>query len=225
MKNPNFNVKFSKKIKACPDIHIPVSVVGGIDSADMADQILDEGGSDMVAIARALLTDGNLLNKAYRGEDSYVPRPCIRCWDCCGAGYQHIHCAVNPQLCRDARYSSVKKAETKKSAPKAEKPKAEPKNKEMSNLEKLKKMLDAEGVNYGEACVSFKIDNIDELSEEKAAVTIRNWSKFLDAIAKRRMESLAKLRGAIKFFAGEKANIKIAFQEEEEKQFLILLGK
>lgn len=109
-----FNVKFSRQIRACPEIRIPISVVGGIDSADMAEQILDEGGSDMVAIARALLTDGALLNKAYRGEDSYVPRPCIRCWDCCGAGYQHIHCAVNPQLCRDARYSSVKKAETKK---------------------------------------------------------------------------------------------------------------
>ena len=108
-----YNVQFSRQVKQCPDIHIPVSVVGGIVSAEMADQIIDEGGADMVAIARALLSDPDLLNKSYRGKADQV-RPCLRCWDCCGSGYQHIHCAVNPALCRTPRYASVHPAPIQK---------------------------------------------------------------------------------------------------------------
>ncbi len=108
-----FNVKFSRQIRQCPDIRIPVSVVGGIVSAEMADQIIDEGSADMVAMARALLSDPDMLNKSYRGRPEDA-RPCLRCWDCCGSGYQHIHCAVNPGLCRSGRYASVQPAREKK---------------------------------------------------------------------------------------------------------------
>ena len=108
-----FNVKFARQIRQCPDIRIPVSVVGGIISAEMADQIIDEGSADMVAMARALLADPDMLNKSYRGKAEDA-RPCLRCWDCCGNGYNHIHCAVNPALCRDARYAEVRPARTAK---------------------------------------------------------------------------------------------------------------
>ena len=97
------NVPLAREVKQCPDIRIPVSVVGGIVSAEMADKIIDEGSADMVAIARALLADPDMLNKSYAGHPEKA-RPCLRCWNCiCDVG-QHVRCSVNPQLCRTDRY-------------------------------------------------------------------------------------------------------------------------
>lgn len=104
------NVPLARQVKQCPDIHIPVSVVGGI-SVDMAEQIIAEGSADMVAIARAFLADPDMLRKCYRGKPEDV-RPCLRCWGCAGAG--HVQCAVNPQLGRTERYARVSKADTVK---------------------------------------------------------------------------------------------------------------
>ena len=98
------NVPFARRIKQCPDIHIPVSVVGGIVTAEQADEIIDEGSADMVAIARALLSDPDMLNKSYRGEPEKAT-PCLRCWDCIGGIGNSVHCAVNPRLGRNDRYS------------------------------------------------------------------------------------------------------------------------
>jgi 2,4-dienoyl-CoA reductase-like NADH-dependent reductase (Old Yellow Enzyme family)/thioredoxin reductase len=104
------NVPLARQVKQCKDIHIPVSVVGGI-SVDMAEQIIAEGSADMVAIARAFLADPDMLKKCYRGKPDEV-RACLRCWNCAGAG--HVQCAVNPQLGRTERYSRVPKADVKK---------------------------------------------------------------------------------------------------------------
>ncbi|SHI09550.1 2,4-dienoyl-CoA reductase [Sporobacter termitidis DSM 10068] len=104
------NVPLARQVRQCPDIHIPVSVVGGI-SVDMAEQIIAEGSADMVAIARAFLADPDMLKKCYRGKPEDV-RPCLRCWGCAGAG--HVQCAVNPQIGRTERYARVHKADEKK---------------------------------------------------------------------------------------------------------------
>lgn len=104
------NVPLARQVKQCPDIRIPVSVVGGI-SVDMAEQIIAEGSADMVAIARAFLADPEMLRKCYRGKPEDV-RPCLRCWGCCA--YGHVQCSVNPQLGRTERYARVYKAEKKK---------------------------------------------------------------------------------------------------------------
>ena len=97
------NVPLARHIKQDPDIHIPISVVGGIVTAEMADQIIDEGSADMVAIARALLSDPDMLNKSYRGKPETAV-PCLRCWNCLGGIGYHLRCAVNPSLCRNERY-------------------------------------------------------------------------------------------------------------------------
>ncbi|MDR3209414.1 MAG: FAD-dependent oxidoreductase [Oscillospiraceae bacterium] len=107
------NVPFAREIKACPDIKIPVSVVGGITTPELAEQILEEGSADMVAMARGLLADPDLLNKAYRAQEIRV-RPCLRCWGCAGGYGTHIHCAVNPQLARTYRYAKPRLAERQK---------------------------------------------------------------------------------------------------------------
>ena len=106
------NVPYARAVKQCPDIHIPVSVVGGID-VDMAEKIIAEGSADMVAIARGLLADPDMIKKCYRGKSEEV-RPCLRCWGCAGNYASHVQCAVNPALGRTGRYAKVQKAEEKK---------------------------------------------------------------------------------------------------------------
>ena len=106
------NIPLSRAVKQCPDIHIPVSVVGGID-VEMADKIIDEGSADMVAIARGLLADPDMLKKCYRGKPDEV-RPCLRCWGCLVNYAGHVQCAVNPALGRTERYTRVRKADEKK---------------------------------------------------------------------------------------------------------------
>ncbi|MDR2133168.1 MAG: NAD(P)/FAD-dependent oxidoreductase [Clostridiales Family XIII bacterium] len=107
------NVPYAREIKACKDIRIPVSVAGGITTAEMADALIAEGSVDMVSIARALLADPDMLNKSWRGEPERA-RPCLRCWMCAGGYGTHIHCAVNPRLARTWRYSRPWPAEKKK---------------------------------------------------------------------------------------------------------------
>ena len=107
------NVPFARAIKENADINIPVSVVGGIMSADMADRIIDEGSADMVAMARALLCDQEILKKSYRGKPETV-RPCLRCWGCAGTYGKRLNCAVNPSLSRPYKYSEPWPARIKK---------------------------------------------------------------------------------------------------------------
>ncbi|MDR2610065.1 MAG: NAD(P)/FAD-dependent oxidoreductase [Clostridiales Family XIII bacterium] len=107
------NVPFASQIKNHPDINIPVSVAGGMITADMVEEYIAKGDIDGVSMARALLADPDMLNKSYRGLDDRI-RPCLRCWMCAGGYGTHIHCAVNPQLARTFRYSKVWKANRKK---------------------------------------------------------------------------------------------------------------
>ena len=105
------NVYLSKQVKDDKDITIPVSVVGGITDLELADKIIDEGGADIIFMARGLLADQDMLYKSYRGKPEDV-RPCLRCWDCGRLG--HVGCAINPSLGRTARYNTVTPALKKK---------------------------------------------------------------------------------------------------------------
>ncbi|MDR0852266.1 MAG: NAD(P)/FAD-dependent oxidoreductase [Clostridiales Family XIII bacterium] len=109
------NVPFARAIKQCKDVHIPVSVVGSIVSADMAEQIIAEGSADMVAMARALLCDLDLIKKSYSGRPEDV-RPCLRCYGCSSGGIVggHVSCVVNPGLARTVRWAEVRPANKKK---------------------------------------------------------------------------------------------------------------
>ena len=107
------NVKYARAVKDCPDIHIPVTTVGRINTIDMAEDILKRGDADMVAMARALLCDPDLLNKAYRGHPEDI-RPCLSCWGCAETFGSYTRCAVNPQLSRYEKYAVVHPAPVKK---------------------------------------------------------------------------------------------------------------
>ena len=92
---------FAKNIKAC--VHIPVIAVNTVKHPAFAEQLLEEGVSDFVAVARGNLCDPEFTNKAKAGDDARV-RKCIGCMNCfkmAGLG-RAIECAVNPVLGREA---------------------------------------------------------------------------------------------------------------------------
>lgn len=96
-------------------LDIPVTCVGNIPNIETAEQILAEGKADIVAFARNILADMDLVNKAYRGEEDTI-RPCLRCIECAsrpavGGG---VRCSVNPQLGRELYYREIRPALTKK---------------------------------------------------------------------------------------------------------------
>ena len=60
---------------------IPVTVVGGINSPEFAEQIITEGKVDFVSPARQLIADPDFPNKAKGGREDEIRR-CIRCYNC-----------------------------------------------------------------------------------------------------------------------------------------------
>jgi 2,4-dienoyl-CoA reductase-like NADH-dependent reductase (Old Yellow Enzyme family) len=107
------NVETAAKIKQ--GISIPVSVVGGITTIDEAEEILAAGKADVVAMAKALMADQELVTKARLGKTDQI-RPCLRCTDCMRFPHKYapFRCAVNPQTARELQFSEIPLARTKK---------------------------------------------------------------------------------------------------------------
>ncbi len=97
------NVRFAEAMKKA--VHIPVVTVGAISTPQMAEQILEEGKADVVAMGRALIADPYLPMKARAGLEDEIS-PCTRCLHCRGHmdTHKHFSCAVNPRAAREARY-------------------------------------------------------------------------------------------------------------------------
>jgi 2,4-dienoyl-CoA reductase-like NADH-dependent reductase (Old Yellow Enzyme family)/thioredoxin reductase len=100
------NVYLAEAVKKA--VNIPVITVGGISDPAHAEQILAEGKADIIGMARALLADPDLPNKARRGRRNEII-PCLRCNNCLSAvGYNDlIVCAVNPQTGRESRWQTA----------------------------------------------------------------------------------------------------------------------
>ena len=79
-------------------VDIPVVAIGKIDRAELAEEILTEEKADFVAMARSLIADPELPNKARTGKSDQI-RFCVHCMEDClqkGAkGYGRC-CIVNP---------------------------------------------------------------------------------------------------------------------------------
>jgi 2,4-dienoyl-CoA reductase-like NADH-dependent reductase (Old Yellow Enzyme family)/thioredoxin reductase len=108
-KEKGCNVPYARAVKRCPDIHIPVATVGGISDLDIAEGILSDGDADLIAMARALLCDGEMIKKYYVGTPEAV-RPCLRCFECANNPGSYIRCATNPALGRQGKYADVPRA-------------------------------------------------------------------------------------------------------------------
>jgi 2,4-dienoyl-CoA reductase-like NADH-dependent reductase (Old Yellow Enzyme family)/thioredoxin reductase len=91
------NTKLAAFVKKRVDV--PVTVVGGFGDPAQMEKVIDEGKADFIAVARALIADPELPNKAYWGKEEEI-RPCIRCSNCLGLKYfGHNNCDVNPIAC------------------------------------------------------------------------------------------------------------------------------
>ena len=97
------NVPFARAIKEA-GITIPLIAVGSISTPEMAEEIIANGWADFVDMARALIADPQLPNKARRGQADEII-PCIRCMNCLGSmSYNEcIVCSVNPAAGRAMR--------------------------------------------------------------------------------------------------------------------------
>lgn len=73
------NADMSEAVKKA--VHIPVAVVGGINSAEIAEQLIADGKCDLVALARQLTADPDFANKAEMDREDDIAK-CLRCYKC-----------------------------------------------------------------------------------------------------------------------------------------------
>jgi 2,4-dienoyl-CoA reductase-like NADH-dependent reductase (Old Yellow Enzyme family)/NADPH-dependent 2,4-dienoyl-CoA reductase/sulfur reductase-like enzyme len=108
-----YNASRAEKIKKA--VRIPVTCVGAITDLRMAEQIIAEGKADIVAMARAMVADHEIVNKTRHGELDDI-RPCVRCNVCLDSvrNTSLNLCAVNPVSGREVEYRYIRPAEKKK---------------------------------------------------------------------------------------------------------------
>jgi 2,4-dienoyl-CoA reductase-like NADH-dependent reductase (Old Yellow Enzyme family)/NADPH-dependent 2,4-dienoyl-CoA reductase/sulfur reductase-like enzyme len=85
-------------------VKIPVTVVGGINSPELAEQIIAEGKCDFIALGRQLTADPDFAVKAETGREDDIVR-CLRCFKCLPGQLEEVMddlsklfgCTVNPE--------------------------------------------------------------------------------------------------------------------------------
>lgn len=108
------NVHYAEYFKK--HLNVPITTVGSISTMEDAEEIIASGKADIVAMARAIYADNDIVNNAKFGREDKT-RPCLRCYNCNKRTmrYLPIRCAVNPELGRAAIIGEIKPAvETKK---------------------------------------------------------------------------------------------------------------
>lgn len=108
------NVPFAQIVKQ-KVTKIPVAVVGSITTPDEAEQILEEGRADLVALGRPFVADPDWANKARDNRPEEI-RTCIRCVSCYGVatGGCSQGCAVNPRYERELRLQTEEAIQERK---------------------------------------------------------------------------------------------------------------
>lgn len=81
---------------------VPVMVAGRFRTLEEAEQVIQSGAADLVAMVRAHIADADLVRKTLEGRVEDV-RPCIGCNHGCIGAHQegslpHIGCTVNPTV-------------------------------------------------------------------------------------------------------------------------------
>ena len=110
---PGCMVDMAEKVK--PHVKIPVITVGRLGYPDLANQVVQDGKADFIALGRPLLADPDFAAKARRGRADEI-RPCIGCQECFVRleKQQSLSCAVNPQCGDEKRLDMVPAGKPKK---------------------------------------------------------------------------------------------------------------
>jgi 2,4-dienoyl-CoA reductase-like NADH-dependent reductase (Old Yellow Enzyme family)/thioredoxin reductase len=104
-------VKLAESIKRV--VKIPVISVGRINDLKLANQIVEDGKADLVAMGRAFLADPYFPRKALESRIEDI-RPCVGCnQGCIGRDrtkYLIVGCALNPQAGREGGRARIARA-------------------------------------------------------------------------------------------------------------------
>jgi 2-enoate reductase len=109
---PGCMVDMAEQVKR--HVEIPVITVGRMGYPELANQVIEDGRADFVAMGRPLLADPQFANKARKGQTEDI-RPCIGCNECFRRLYlmTYLSCAVNPS-CGNERRLEIGKTESPK---------------------------------------------------------------------------------------------------------------
>ena len=114
-KEDGYNVKYAAEVKK--HIHgTPIATVGALSDPAMMEEIIASGKADIVEMARGLICDPDLPNKAREGRDEDIVK-CMRCFNCFSAAHTKgfFYCALNPQTNRERYYQrDAERVEKKK---------------------------------------------------------------------------------------------------------------
>lgn len=105
---PGCHVHLACEIKR--HVNIPVIAIGRINSVSIAEETVQQGNSDLVAMGRALIADPFLPLKIKENRLAEI-RPCISCGQGCTDRLLkdlEIRCLVNPNVGREGSISNVK---------------------------------------------------------------------------------------------------------------------
>jgi 2,4-dienoyl-CoA reductase (NADPH2) len=104
--------------KLMGEVKIPLIATNRINTPEIAENILAEGCSDMVSMARPFLADSQFVIKAMRGEAHEI-NTCIACNQACldhTFTLQRCSCLVNPRACHETELNYTKTDTPKKVA-------------------------------------------------------------------------------------------------------------
>lgn len=114
-----FNVEEGLNLEAAiaikKQLKIKVGTVGGITDPALMEQWIADGLVDYIVVARGLIADPELPNKAMHGRVEDI-RPCLKCLLCHTGTYYHMpmFCSVNPTIGRDKDYVNPAPPKSKK---------------------------------------------------------------------------------------------------------------
>ena len=108
------NVKYAAEIKK----HVKkskVATVGALSAPELLEEIISTGKADVVELARGIICDPDLPNKARTGREREI-RKCIRCFTCFSSLISHgqIVCALNPEIADESEQKYARPAAKKK---------------------------------------------------------------------------------------------------------------
>jgi len=86
------------------ELKVPMITSNRINMPQVAEDVLARGDADLVSMARPMLADPELVNKAREGREDEI-NTCIGCNQACldhtFGGHQQVSCLVNPRACNE----------------------------------------------------------------------------------------------------------------------------